>query len=652
MRRPAEPRGSAASAPRLGSPGSGSDPIPNASIPDLCREDRGTHRVIRPVDAVPMRHMRQSPESMDVDVAVICGAWDDPGPLLRSLSLIGLDPRVQFLAQSDVLEMPTACPDLVILDVRVEWAEKRAALGRLRQRQASVPALLVGADPRERLGDPDLDHGMDEVPEASSALRALVLAALGSGRLHRRLAGEIDRGRALRSSLQDGLAVFSIDGAIVDANERFAAITGRPLDALVGARPPFAFWPADRCGAYERRLREALGSGLAGEGDRVYLTPSGEERHVIVSLAPLAGRGADTAAFVSTVKDVSARRATEQMLRESEAAHRGLAVQQAALARVAAAVAAGQPPEAVFARVAEEVAALLGVEAGGVARFEPDGACATLLGAWTVHDELRLDPGAELPLTGESVTAIVHRTGRPARIDDYADLPADTLGRGHAPRRSSVAAPVRLDGRLWGTVGALSTRASGLGLDAEDRLGEFADLVALAIAGAEARIELTNQARTDALTGLTNRRAFDASLALAIADAQSGGPVVSVILADIDHFKAVNDTYGHQAGDEVLQELARRLNAVTRSDDVVARVGGEEFAWVIRGLRAPQAAKAAERLRRAVRAQTFGALGRVTVSIGVAEVRAEEGAQELLARADRALYDAKEGGRDRVQVAD
>ncbi|MGE3140142.1 MAG: diguanylate cyclase [Thermoleophilia bacterium] len=478
-----------------------------------------------------------------------------------------------------------------------------------------------------------------------------VEAALAIGSLHSELRAERQRFAALRSSLQDGLSILSPAGRMLDANDRLAEITGRPVGELIGAEPPFAFWPAAERAAYGRRLRRALAGRVSGESDRVYVRPGGEERHVIVSIAPLRGPGGRVEAFVSTVKDVTARRAAEEELRRSDEAHQRVATQQAALARVAAAVAAGEAPEDVFALVAREVAALLEVEAGGVARFDADGLTATLLGAWTSVEALRLEPGTALPLTGESVTATVRRTGRPARIDDYAGLPAGAVGGGHAPRRSSVAAPVRIGGRVWGTVGALSDRPAGLAADAEERLAEFAGLVALGIAGAEARMQLTSLAETDALTGLANRRAFDERFPAALAEAQAPGRPLSLILMDIDHFKRVNDTFGHEAGDLVIRELAVRLAGVSRAGDLVARVGGEEFAWVVADLGAEATARtAAARLMAAVRSRPFPVAGAVTISAGIAEARDGDDGAALRRRADEALYAAKRAGRDRVVV--
>jgi diguanylate cyclase (GGDEF)-like protein len=117
-------------------------------------------------------------------------------------------------------------------------------------------------------------------------------------------------------------------------------------------------------------------------------------------------------------------------------------------------------------------------------------------------------------------------------------------------------------------------------------------------------------------------------------------------MIDLDHFKRVNDTHGHQVGDEVLREVARRLADGARREDVVARVGGEELAWLLPEAGLDAAMVAAERLRRRVGDDDFPVVGRLTASLGVASLGPGDEAADLVGRADRALYTAKEGGRD------
>ncbi len=161
---------------------------------------------------------------------------------------------------------------------------------------------------------------------------------------------------------------------------------------------------------------------------------------------------------------------------------------------------------------------------------------------------------------------------------------------------------------------------------------------------------------TDPLTGLFNRRYGLSRLDRIAAEAQSGGPPFAVLVLDLDRFKAVNDRFGHAAGDCTLAEVARRIDGCLRQGDLLARIGGEEFLAVIHGCTPGQAARAANRIRRAVSGHPIlletGEEVRATLSIGLAmgePGRADPAA--LMARADRALYASKEAGRDRVTAA-
>ncbi len=169
----------------------------------------------------------------------------------------------------------------------------------------------------------------------------------------------------------------------------------------------------------------------------------------------------------------------------------------------------------------------------------------------------------------------------------------------------------------------------------------------------ELQDKLVSQATHDSLTGFLNRKAIFDTLEKEVIRAVREANPLSIILADLDHFKSINDTHGHQAGDAVLQEAARRVLASIRTYDSVGRYGGEEFLIVTPGCSAAEAAALAERLRKRVGENAFNASGClvvVTMSLGVAETSSGQKAEELLRSADEALYAAKGGGRDRVEV--
>jgi len=159
------------------------------------------------------------------------------------------------------------------------------------------------------------------------------------------------------------------------------------------------------------------------------------------------------------------------------------------------------------------------------------------------------------------------------------------------------------------------------------------------------------EARTDALTGLANRRAFDLEMARRFAEFQRHRRIFSVMMIDVDHFKKFNDTHGHQAGDAVLNGLARVLCGSAREMDLVARYGGEEFAIILPGTSMADAGSAAERVRGAIETTPFrfqAAELHVTASLGVAELLPDEDVPGLIQRADAALYASKRAGRNQV----
>lgn len=162
---------------------------------------------------------------------------------------------------------------------------------------------------------------------------------------------------------------------------------------------------------------------------------------------------------------------------------------------------------------------------------------------------------------------------------------------------------------------------------------------------------LEEMATTDKLTGALNRHAFDLMLRQAVHDTPRSGQALSLILFDIDHFKKINDTRGHAAGDAVLRAVADIARGSLRVNDIVCRWGGEEFLVLLKDCSLAQAAGLAEKIRVAVLGGDFGlpaGTAPVAVSLGVTQHRSGEGADEMLARADAALYRAKKAGRNRT----
>jgi diguanylate cyclase (GGDEF)-like protein len=188
--------------------------------------------------------------------------------------------------------------------------------------------------------------------------------------------------------------------------------------------------------------------------------------------------------------------------------------------------------------------------------------------------------------------------------------------------------------------------------ESELRIGRSVMRVAhKAPAEVEFEEELFKAAVTDPLTGIPNRRWFMDRAVDELATAVRHALPLAAVFIDIDHFKQINDTYGHQAGDHVLREIASVLDNGRREEDLLCRYGGEEFVLVLRHSSAEGAANFCERARAAVEERAFTFDGKqipVTISVGATSVRSDDDLESLLGRADAMLYRAKEGGRNRV----
>jgi diguanylate cyclase (GGDEF)-like protein len=360
-------------------------------------------------------------------------------------------------------------------------------------------------------------------------------------------------------------------------------------------------------------------------------------------------RGFDAGADDYIKKPFSARELSESVrrvaadrgLRRREAVARRVAALEAALGRVATAVATEATPRAVFALAAEEAGRLLEADVAAVVRSEPGALTGRVTGVWTRARAAGDLAGAPLAIAPDDAVARAVAAGRP----QGGRLPLPDPFRGAAGR----AVPVTAAGAPWGALVVAGARAESDARD-DDHLARFARLIGLAVANAEARTALVALASTDGLTGLPNQRTFRERLADEVSLARLHGRRLALALFDLDRFKRVNDTHGHEAGDRVLAETARRLAAEARRGELVARAGGEEFAWILPDTGGPGAMAAAERALRAVSGTPFPGVGTLTMSGGVAALDEGADARELFRRADAALYRAKAAGRDTVAL--
>jgi diguanylate cyclase (GGDEF)-like protein/PAS domain S-box-containing protein len=457
--------------------------------------------------------------------------------------------------------------------------------------------------------------------------------------------------RALACSPTGRVAAPQVLGAIGTALGFGSGIFWRIEDRDGGLMRAAATWPDDARGTVLRR-----GEQLAGEtweqgapvwrdGDGALGLPVTVDRR-LVGVIELRGDGTSQPAddelealetVAGMVGQFAERRNVEgQLAEETEAlaavarATRGLATAtDAAAARLAICDAAKEAVDASVAFLAEP---------------DPDGR-GLLLRAVAGRGET---PGPDAILAYDEPTAAVRAfvSGEPVFIPDVASYDS---ARSEDGRQAGVVSgfvhPVRRRGESLGVLGlAWETHMAELPPRLRKVVRLLADEAAIAISRADYVTDLVHAARTDALTGLPNRRAWEEDLGRALARSARTDAPVSVVLLDLDDFKALNDEHGHRAGDRLLKESVAAWRRVLRAGDEIARYGGDEFALLASDCAAERAAFVAERLRDAM---TEG-----TASFGVAEWDGEESAETLVHRADEALYAAKSAGRNRVSVAD
>ncbi len=442
-----------------------------------------------------------------------------------------------------------------------------------------------------------------------------------------RLAAELEVAHARFALLArhvPGGAVF-----LFDTEGRYVRVEGES-GRLTNGTDPVGLTPADLyppgLAEYVQDLYDTALGGL----ERTFRRDSPNGRIYDITVAPVRA-GGRVVGGMSLLIDVTDRAHTEQ--------------EQEALRRISDAVFEGRSPDAVFGLVVEQVVEIFGAVGAAVFRYEDDGDAVALAAAPAGVLEYLPDPRVA---TAGTAVGRVAETGRPLFVAQYPE------GGPHDPLVAAlrtlgavggVAAPISIRQRLWGALGFGSADPARLTEETALRLARFADLAATTLGNVETWHALAHDASTDLLTGLPNRRTFVEHLGQEIARARRSGHPLALVLFDIDHFKAVNDTHGHLVGDRVLAALARVVGGHARGEEMIARIGGEEFAMILPETDTPGATAAAERLRLAVAAARPADV-HVTISAGIDGMRHGDEPDDLVFRADQALYRAKADGRN------
>lgn len=313
--------------------------------------------------------------------------------------------------------------------------------------------------------------------------------------------------------------------------------------------------------------------------------------------------------------------------------------------------------DAILHLVVRRVSEVIEADICSIMLLDKGGENLTIVAAQGLSEEVKRDAVVKV---GEGLSGWVAREGRPLLIHDMEN---DSRFR-HILRRprehynssSLLSVPLMVQSNIMGVIN-VNNKRNGEPFTSRDEqiLTVFANHAAIAIENARLYQELNTIATTDAVTGINNHHAFQERLTEEILRAERYKQPLSIILIDVDHFKRVNDTYGHLEGDHVLRELSNLFVNNFRKMDYIARYGGEEFAVILPHSSKEAAMQTANRVRKAVEMASLiqaNPVARITVSMGVGTFP-EDGhsERELLDRADRALYRAKEEGRNRVLAA-
>ncbi len=490
------------------------------------------------------------------------------------------------------------------------WQEARGGMAGSGLKAAwAMPITAAGGTVLGALGVYRAEAGLPTPHEAEVMARAAQLAGIA---IERRLGEEALRAseakfRGLFESIAEGVYQSGRDGRLLSVNPAFVAMLGyRSMEELYALPAEALYWdPSDRA-EFARRVDS---EGEIRDAEFLMRRRDGQQLVVLENARSMRDASGRHVGYEGTITNITERKRAEQAIfAEKERA-------QVTLQSIGDAV--------------------ISTDAEG--RIEYINPVAESLTAWTLQEARGQPIAAVLRLVNEitrepvesSLDGALGRSGSPAPAD-HAVLITRT---GHEVAIQESAAPIcDRQGQLIGAVVVFHD------VTKERRL----------------RRALSWQASHDALTGLINRREFDNRLHGALLSAQRGEGSYALLYIDLDQFKLVNDTCGHQAGDRLLRDVTGLLQTRVRASDIIARLGGDEFGVLLEGVSLEQATRIAEGVRQGIRDFRFvwgTSTLSVGASIGIVQIRAEtENVASVMSAADIACYAAKDAGRNRIHL--
>ncbi|WP_161542458.1 diguanylate cyclase [Levilinea saccharolytica] len=352
----------------------------------------------------------------------------------------------------------------------------------------------------------------------------------------------------------------------------------------------------------------------------------------------------------AAIRDISERVRVDKQLEGLLKAERIRVKQLDALRMIWVELATEFDLKSLLSKILENARSLLSADTGELVLYEPEADHLRVVSSCG----LEKDTSGDIVEMGEGLMGLAAKTKQPLLVKGYQGWENRSPRYATIALEEAVGAPMLSGGVLLGAVALGSYRPSTFDAASMDLLNLYVQQASLAIHNARLFEQLNDLAVTDTLTGLFNRRHFFYQAESLVIRAQRYGSPLSAVMIDLDHFKDINDTFGHSAGDHVLREVARALSSALRKSDLIGRYGGEEFCVLLPEIDLEEGRTAAERLRQEVfnlQIPTLKGTAAVTASLGVAALNLHgETLDQLLQRADAALYRAKRAGRNAVSV--